>query len=174
MKFKIFGTVFLLLLASLVVGLLVVGLLGYTGARAGKKLYYLAVQRTWPTAEATVTSVGTISKTLKYGKQQWAPSWKYTYAANGKQYSADSTSIAYGYDVNWYDYEPAAVRDGLSRPVGSTVRVYYDPGNPSHSVLDQATFDLVDAINAGIFILVLAKTADFLRSRRRRAAGDSM
>ncbi|WP_175759207.1 DUF3592 domain-containing protein [Burkholderia ambifaria] len=169
MKLKIFGRVLQLLLA-----LLVVGLLGYTGARAGEKLYYLAMQRTWPTAAATVTSVATISRTLKYGKHQWAPSWKYTYVANGKQYSADSASIAHGYDVNWYDYESAAARDGSSRPVGSAVRVFYDPGNPSHSVLDQATFDLVDAINAGIFILVLAKAVDFLRSGRRRAASDSL
>ena len=168
MKLKIFGSALLLVLA-----LLFVGLLGYTGARAGRKLYYLAVQRTWPTAEATVTSVGTISRTLKYGKHQWAPTWRYTYVANGKLYSANSTSIAYGYDVNWYDYEPAAARDGSSRPVGSTVRAYYDPGSPSHSVLDQATFDLADAINAGIFILVVAKALDILRPGRRRADGQS-
>lgn len=168
MKLKIFGSALLLLL-----GLLTVGLLGYTGAAAGKKLYYLVVQRTWPTAKATVTSVGTISRTLKYGKHQWAPSWTYTYVASGKQYSADSTSIAYGYDVNWYDYEPAAARDGSSRPVGSAVRAYYDPGNPSYSVLDRATFDLADAINTGIFLFVLAKILDFLRSGRRRDAGRS-
>jgi hypothetical protein len=163
MKLKIFGSALLLLLA-----LLVVGLLGYTGAAAGKKLYYLAVERTWFPVEATVTSVRTISKTLKYGKHQWAPSWTYTYVANGKSYRAESTAIAYGYDVNWYDFPSAAARDGSSRAVGSIVHAYFDPGNPSRSMLDRATFDLVDAINLGIFILVLANTADFLRSGRRR------
>lgn len=168
MKLKIFGSVLLLLLA-----LVTVGLLGHTGAPVGKKLYYLTVQRTWPATKATITSVGTISRTLRYGKRQWASSWRYVYIADGKQYSADSTSVAYGYDVNWHDYEPAAARDGSSRPVGSAVRAYYDPGNPSRSVLDQATFDLADGINVGIFILVLAKALDFLRSGRRRAAGRS-
>ena len=168
MKLKIFGSTLLLLLA-----LLVVGALGYFGTVVGSKLYYIAVQRTWLTAKATVTSVRTFSRTLKSGRHQWAPSWTYTFVANGKTYRVDSTNVASGYDVNWYDYEPAAVRDGSSRPVGSVVRAYYDPGNPSHSVLDQATFDLADAINAGVFILVLAKTLDFLRSGRRRAAGQS-
>jgi hypothetical protein len=84
-----------------------------------------------------------------------------------------STDIAHGYDVNWYRYEPAAERDSLSRPVGSTVRAYYDAGNPSHSVLDRATFELKDAIDAAIFILVLAKVADLLRSARRRAGKHS-
>ncbi|WP_158340890.1 hypothetical protein [Paraburkholderia xenovorans] len=32
----------------------------------------------------------------------------------------------------------------------------------------RATFDLADAINLGIFILVLANTVNFLRSGRRR------
>jgi hypothetical protein len=169
MKLEIFGWALLLLLA-----LLAVGVLGYTGAIAGKKLYCLAVQRTWRTANATVTSVGTISRTLKYGKRQWAPSWTYTYVANGNLYRAESTGIAYGYDVNWYDYQSAAARGGSSRPVGSAVRTYYDPGNASHSVLDQATFDLADAINAGIFIVVLPKILDLLRSGRRRAAGRSL
>ncbi|WP_434112625.1 DUF3592 domain-containing protein [Paraburkholderia caffeinilytica] len=70
--------------------------------------------------------------------------------------------------MNWYDFESAAARDGSSRAVGSAVHAYYDPGNPSRSMLDRATFDLVDAINMGIFILVLARTVDFLRSGRRR------
>jgi hypothetical protein len=163
MKLKIFGSALLLVLA-----LLAVGLLGYTGAAAGKKLYYLAVQRTWLPAEATVTSVRTVSRTLKYGKHQWAPSWTYAYVANRRSYQAESTAIACGYDVNWYDSESAAARDGSSRAVGSTVHAYYDPGNPSRSMLDRATFDLVDAINLGIFILVLGNTVDFLRSGRRR------
>jgi hypothetical protein len=165
MKLKVFGSILLALLA-----MLVVGVLGYTGVSVGSKLYFLVLERTWPLAEATITSTHTISKTLKYGNHLWAPSWTYTYVVNGGSYSAESTSIAYGYDVNWYRYEPVAERDGLSRPVGSVVRAYYDPANPSRSVLDRATFDLVDAITLAIFILVLAKTVDFVRIGRRRAA----
>jgi hypothetical protein len=165
---KILGSALLLLLTFVAVGAL-----GFTGARAGKKLYYIAAQHKWLTANATVTSEGTISRTLKYGRQQWAPSWTYTYAVNGRAYRADSTSINSGYSVNWYEYEPAAARDSSSRPVGSTVHAYYDPGNPSHSVLDEATFDLEDAINAAIFILVLARMMDFWRSGQRGAMGQS-
>ncbi|MBN3851680.1 DUF3592 domain-containing protein [Paraburkholderia sp. Ac-20342] len=165
MKLRIFLTAILGLLT-----ILVLGLLGYTGAAVGSKLYFLAVERTWPETEATITSIHTISKPLKYGNHLWAPSWTYNYTVDGRSYSAESSHIAHGYDVNWYQYEPVAERDGLSRPVGSTVRTFYDPGNPSRSVLDRAIFDLSDAIYLALFILVLAKAADFVRTGRRQAA----
>ena len=168
MKLKIFGTVILALLA-----LLAVGILGYTGTVVGSKLYFLAVERTWAQTRATITSIDTISRPLKYGNRLWAPSWTYTYIVDGKSYSAQSTHIAHGFDVNWYRYEPVAARDGLSRPVGSAVHAFYDPSNPSRSVLDRATFDLGDAINLAISILVLAKSVDFVRTGRRRAANQS-
>jgi len=168
MKLKIFGTTILALIA-----ILAVGLLGYTGAVVGSKLYFLAAERTWSQTEATITSIDTISKPLKYGNRLWAPSWTYTYVVDGKSYSAKSTHIAHGFDVNWYRYEPVAERDGQSRPVGSAVHAIYDPNNPSRSVLDRATFDLGDAINLALFILVLANTVDFVRTGRRRAANQS-
>ena len=168
MSLKIFGSTLLVLLA-----IFVVGLLGYSGATVGSKLYFLALERTWPSTEATITSTHTIFKTLKYGSHLWAPSWTYTYIVNGKSYSAESSSIPHAYDANWYRYEHAAERDGLSRPVGSTVHAHYDPGNPLRSVLDRATFDLEDAITLSIFILVLAKTVDFVRSGRRRTRNRS-
>ncbi|WP_420823444.1 DUF3592 domain-containing protein [Trinickia diaoshuihuensis] len=123
--------------------------------------------------EATITSINTISKPLKDGNRLWAPSWTYTYIVDGKSYSAQSTHIAYGFDVNWYQYERVAERDGLSRPVGSAVHAFYDPNNPSRSVLDRATFGLGDAIHLTPFVLVLAKTVDFIHSGRRRAANGS-
>jgi Protein of unknown function (DUF3592) len=165
MRQRIFVTAILGVLA-----ILAVGLLGYTGALVGAKFYFLAVERTWPQTEATITSIHTISKPLKYGNYLWAPSWMYTYTVDGRSYSTESTHIAHGYDVNWYEYEPVAERDGLSRPVGSTVHAFYDPGNPTRSVLDRATFDLLDAIHLALFILVFAKAVDFIRTGRRQAA----
>jgi len=157
-----------------VTAILVVALLGYTGAAVGSKLYFLATEWTWPQTEATISSIHTISKPLKYGNQLWAPSWTYTYSVDGRSYSAESTHISHGYDVNWYQDEPVAESDGLLRPVGSTVHAFYDPGNPSRSVLDRATFDLEDAIYLSIFMLVFAKTVDFLRTGRRQAAKRSL
>lgn len=92
----------------------------------------------------------------------------YAYVVNGQSYRVESAAIAYGYDVNWYDFESAVVRDGASRATGATVRAYYDAGNPSRSVLDRATFDPVNAINLRILILVLANIVDF------RARGDGV
>jgi hypothetical protein len=165
MKLRIFVTAILGILA-----ILVIGLLGYTGAVVGSKLYFLATERTWHQTEATITTIHTISKPLKYGNHLWAPSWTYTYTVDSRLYSAESTHIAHGFDVNWYQYERVAERDGQLRPVGSTVHAYYDPGDPLHSVLDRATFDIEDAIILSIFILVFAYAVDFVRTGRRRAA----
>jgi hypothetical protein len=164
MKLKILGPA---LLGLLVV--VTVGVLGYSGAIVGSKLYFLVSERSWPSTTATITSTRTIVRTLKYGNQQWAPSWTYSYIVNGRSYSSDSTAVAHGYDVNWYRYESVAEREGLSRPVGLSIQTYYDPSNPSRSVLDRATFDLSDAICAAIFILVLAKAVELVSSGRRRA-----
>lgn len=163
---RIFATVLLALLA-----LLVAGVLGFTGWPVAVRLHAMAAEVSWPETDATILSMQPISRRLKYGQKQWTPSWTYSYVVDGRPYIGKSTGIPYGYHVNWYQFETTAEREGLERPVGDTVKAYYDPHEPTRTTLDRATFEMEDAIKAGIFILVIAYMFDFVRRGRRRAQG---
>jgi hypothetical protein len=112
--------------------------------------HFEITEQTWPATNATIVSSSVVSTFNKSGNMTWAPSWTYSYTIDGRSYSANNGSIAGAYDTHWYSRKELAEQATSSRPDGSTVVTYYDPGNPQKSVLDRRTPDGSKGILAGI------------------------
>jgi hypothetical protein len=80
----------------------------------------------------------------------WETSWTYSYSVNGKSYQARSNALAHAYVEHRYGTEQEAQGNILTRPVGSTVAVLYDPAAPKLSVLDPAKHDALDWLSLGL------------------------
>lgn len=134
---------------------------GYQGATD----YWAGLRsQSWPSTEGKIVSSGTPMDWLRKGAN-YKPVVTYKYSVNGKEYLSDRISY------------PSPASRGLSKaetfiskyPVDSSVKVYYDQGNPSsaslrNSVNDSdlfvpiAMFFTMSAIS--VFILMTRKNAD--------------
>ncbi|WP_459619428.1 DUF3592 domain-containing protein [Burkholderia sp. 3C] len=93
----------------------------------------------WATTDATVESWTIDIGNGARATTTWSPEWRYTYKVAGHLYSTQSHAVADGFEASRGTKEDA-VRDATARPIGSSVRVYYDPANPQRSVLDRRNF----------------------------------
>lgn len=96
-------------------------------------------EQRWPTTSATIVSNSLRSMRHKNGSQTWSPVWAYTYSVDGQPYQSQSMALAGGFSAHWYPSRDEAVLNAQSRSDGSIVAVYYDPVDPSRSVLDRRT-----------------------------------
>jgi hypothetical protein len=131
------------------------------------RLYAMVAERSWQQTDAIITSRLTISEAVKYGRL-WTPAWKYSYAVNGVNYIGEGPDKSYSYQAHWYRSESNAEQAALVRPVGKRVRVYYDPHEPAHSVLDRPTWAVSDWFDVAVLLFILAAVPDFMRKGRKR------
>ncbi|HHY89643.1 MAG TPA: DUF3592 domain-containing protein [Chloroflexi bacterium] len=145
--------VILLCAGSVVLLLLLAGIwLTYTGFR-GRTRETLSQQ--WPSTggvieESTVRAYTTrdaagVESTLHL------PYVRYRYTVMGQTYTSDTISIG----VKATQTPEAARRAADRYPVGSSVVVYYDPKNPSDSVLERVSGTDSPGLIIGITLLVL-------------------
>ncbi|WP_413142988.1 DUF3592 domain-containing protein [Burkholderia cepacia] len=135
----------------------------WIGNATASRVYFVIVERSWSSTDATVLSSETISRSQKSGRI-WTPSWTYSYIVHGRRYVSQSSSTIYGYNATWYGSQELAKRAALSRPAGYTLPAYFDPADTSHSVLDRATWRGEDWITLALLLLLLASVAKGLQS----------
>jgi hypothetical protein len=80
----------------------------------------------------------------------WETGWTYSYSVDGKKYEAKSTALSNAYLSHMFPSEQQAEYDEVTRQVGSTVSVYYDPAAPQHSVLDFPQDSLFDILTLSL------------------------
>lgn len=88
-----------------------------------------------------------------YTSTTYTPKWEYQYKVGQETYS--SSRISFG-GVTGYGRRKKAQEELNRFPVNSQVRAYYDPTNPSDSVLVQGTKGTMGGIIAGIVLMVLS------------------
>lgn len=93
----------------------------------------------WLTTNATIVGNSLRSMQHKNEGQTWSPVWAYTYSVDGQTYQSQSMALAGGFSAHWYSSRDEAMLNAQSRSDGSVVAVYYDPADPSRSVLDRRT-----------------------------------
>ena len=92
----------------------------------------------WPLTEGSVTASGVDMKNDAIDTERrtralrYSPAVSYSYDVDGTTYSSDLL----GFIRVWTDDESDAQVTVQRYPVGQTVTVYYDPGDPSRAVLD--------------------------------------
>lgn len=102
-------------------------------------------EQRWLVTNATIVGNSLRSMQHKNGGQTWSPVWAYTYSVDGRTYQSQSMALAGGFSAHWYPSREEAMLNAQSRADGSVVAVYYDPANPSRSVLDRRTIGNGDA-----------------------------
>ncbi|WP_415913923.1 DUF3592 domain-containing protein [Paraburkholderia sp. J76] len=127
------------------------GMLGYTQATVER---WERMERAWSTTEGVVTSWAIRSSVSKYSGRTWSPYWSYSYTVNGQQFDSMSIAMPSAYNAHWYTSSAAAEADARARPIGSVVRVYYDPERPQRSVLDRRTASFGDWVMWGICVFI--------------------
>lgn len=93
----------------------------------------------WLMTNATIVGNSLRSMQQRKGGQTWSPVWAYTYSVDGQAYQSQSMALAGGFSAHWYPSRDEAMLNAHSRSDGSVVVVYYDPADPSRSVLDRRT-----------------------------------
>ncbi|MCP2091952.1 UNVERIFIED_ORG: undecaprenyl pyrophosphate phosphatase UppP [Paraburkholderia sediminicola] len=96
-------------------------------------------EQRWLMTNATIVSNSLRSMQHKNGDQTWSPVWTYTYSVGGHMYRSQSMALASGFSSRWYLSRDEATLNAQLRSDGSVVAVYYDPADPSRSVLDRRT-----------------------------------
>ncbi|WP_158244578.1 DUF3592 domain-containing protein [Paraburkholderia rhynchosiae] len=96
-------------------------------------------EQRWLATNATIVGNSLRSMQHKNGGQTWSPVWAYTYSVDGQTYQSQSMALAGGFSAHWYPSRNEAMLNAQSRSDGSVVAVYYDPADPSRSVLDRRT-----------------------------------
>jgi hypothetical protein len=86
----------------------------------------------WPTTSGTVETSEVTSSFTK-GKTKYSPSVSYSYDVNGMRQTSNSI-WASGGDSSTVKSVHQAVVDKY--PVGSTVKVFYDPEDPAYAILE--------------------------------------
>lgn len=103
---------------------------------------------TWPETQATVSKIS-VHETAptKYVDRQgrFSPVWHYSFRVNGVSLESHSRSVAFGNRPRSTKTNEAALLEGQQRPVGSTVTIFYNPEDPSESVMDRIPYDASDA-----------------------------
>ena len=138
--------------------LLVGGVLAFVGWRLGGEARASAA---WPATDAVVESARVVEQAEANEKRLFRAAIRYRYQVGDTRYSGERVS---------YDMAPSP-QPGIARaiveryPAGASVKVFYDPSDPSRAVLEPggaiAPWVLV---GLGAFLAV-AGAALFLRSR---------
>lgn len=110
-------------------------------------------EQRWLMTNATIVGSSLRSMQHKNGGKTWSPEWAYTYAVDGQTFQSQSMALAGGFGAHWYPSRDEAMLNAQSRSNGSVVAVYYDPADPSRSVLDRRT---IGNGNADSVILTLS------------------
>jgi len=97
----------------------------------------------WPTAEGRVTSSQVDHSTDAEGGDSYQPEVTYQYMVDSLSY--ENSTIKFG--ENSYGNRRTAEEIAARYPVGRSVAVYYDPGQPGRSVLEPG-------VSAGSYIVL--------------------
>ncbi len=148
----------IILLGSMLIFLILMA--GWFGYMASTVQRWERAERTWSTTEGVVESWAIRSSTdRRSGRVTWSPYWTYSFTVNGQRFGSTSIEIPSGYNAHWYASSAAAEADAMSRLVGSTVQVYYDPEHPQQSVLDRRTSNPADWVVWGLCVFLLGAAA---------------
>ncbi len=90
-----------------------------------------AAAATWPSVEGRITASEVLTRRDE-GELEYRPHVAYAYAVGGRAYAGDR--VRFG--LTRYGLDPAK-RLCARYAVGNAVQVYYDPTDPSHSVLER-------------------------------------
>jgi hypothetical protein len=91
---------------------------------------------TWPTCDGQVTRANIESGRDNEGRWTYSAHIAYAYAVNGQNHNANR--VAWGGRASSGNVREAEAM--IARyPVGSAVKVYYNPGKPGEAVLDPAS-----------------------------------
>lgn len=118
-------------MAIVVLAVLILG--GVFGYILWRNKTAAAAAGSWPSVEGRITA-STVTTRTEDGQTQHWPHVAYAYTVGGKDHAG--TRVRFG-----------LAREGLAQakalcaryPVGSRVPVFYDPADPSRSVLERAT-----------------------------------
>ena len=92
-----------------------------------------ALSTSWPTADGVITSHKIDRHRTEDGGDTYKPQVAYEYAVDGVLYNGSRITFV---DIVGYGTDDAAEDRMASYPVGTTVKVYYDPSNAGISVLE--------------------------------------
>ena len=120
-------------IAGLVIGAILAAVGWFTAFSLGKPLRdRAATSIDWPTADGRITR-SELERFRERGQTMYSADVAYEYALDGKTFGGNR--VWFGDDARSSD--PTAWRRAVDRyPVGSGVKVYYDPDDPQESVLE--------------------------------------
>lgn len=129
----------------------------------------------WPTTNATILGNALRSIQPAHGGQTWSPEWAYIYSTDGRTYRGRSMALTGGFDAHWYLRKSDAVLAAQSRPDSSIVAVYFDPADPSRSVLVRRTRHSTEDVLLMISVVLMmfpigAFTLAYVSRKKRRPA----
>jgi hypothetical protein len=112
------------------------------------------VEKNWASTDGTIEAAYVHEAMGRH--INWETGWTYSYSVNGRKYEAKSTALSNAYFVHMFGSGSQAEGDEYTRPVGSTVSVYYDPLEPQRSVLDLATDSSLEWLTLSLAGLCMA------------------
>jgi hypothetical protein len=129
-----------LLLAAAIFGLILFALFGGGAFLLVRNVPMVAEgwqSKSWPSAMAQVRESAAVSIPMITDARRGAVGThivklRYEFTMDSKTFVGTRQSLD---DVGKVKYEDVAQREASSMPVGSAIRVFYDPGNPSRSLL---------------------------------------
>ncbi len=107
------------------------------------------VEQNWESTGGTIEAAY-VHEILSHRRIRWETGWIYSYSVNGRKYDAESNALNHAYSAHLFVSERQAEADKETRPIGSSVPVYYDPASPQRSVLDPATDSFLDWFALGL------------------------
>ncbi|GGA00826.1 DUF3592 domain-containing protein [Dyella caseinilytica] len=107
---------------------------GWLGYGVFDGWHWQNVEQHWASTDGTIETAYVHEAMSRH--VNWETGWTYSYSVNGQKYEAKSTALNNAYFVHMFSSRQRAEADEYTRPVGSSVSVYYDPAEPKHSVLD--------------------------------------
>lgn len=136
------------ILMSLIMGLLMIGFGLFCGVMAAQLIYHHAINwqaairsKSWQTIEGQVTTAA-VEHT---GRFRWTPKITYAYRVNGVEYTG--SRVAFDYFDAYSLQEANEVVDRYQ--VKASAKIFYDPGQPQESTLQQ----IHRGAGGGLFIL---------------------
>lgn len=143
---------------------------GWLGYGVFDRWHWESVQENWASTDGTIETAYVHPAMGRH--VDWETGWTYSYSVNGRKYEAKSTALSNAYFVHTFASEQRAEDDEETRPIGTTVPVYYDPSLPQLSVLDfpeDSLFDILtlslSAMSIGVAILGAFALLETLKSR---------
>lgn len=126
---------------------------GWLGYGVFDRWHWENIQQNWASTDGTIEAAYVHRAMGRH--VNWETGWTYSYSVNGRKYEAESTALSNAYFVHMFPSERRAEDDEETRPVGSSVSVYYDPAVPQHSVLDFPQDSLLDILTLSLSAMCL-------------------